>query len=130
MVENHIYYGKSADHWIEVTSPASIALILGEVTENNESIIMFTNEKNHSLYHELKKRFNLYYETDILSLLPTDVRAKISDAYSIFILDEGLAAENRIHICTAVPKMNRLCDYRIGTFAKTYNKLWPVLDRS
>lgn len=89
---------------------------------------MFTNEKNVTVYKQLKENFNIYMEHDIISMLHLSSRANVSDIYSRLLLAGGLVAGSRIHICTSTPKLDRACDYNLELWYKfsTYSswRLW------
>eukprot|EP00750_Incisomonas_marina_P002927 INCI12775.2.p1 GENE.INCI12775.2~~INCI12775.2.p1 ORF type:complete len:362 (-),score=54.38 INCI12775.2:1577-2662(-) len=79
------YEGFSGPQMTNATSPQHIAEIVNIVAEDNETVLVFANEKNQTWFDELRAHVGgsrqIFFEADVIGLLPPARQSRFTDVY-------------------------------------------------
>eukprot|EP00750_Incisomonas_marina_P008813 INCI15705.3.p1 GENE.INCI15705.3~~INCI15705.3.p1 ORF type:complete len:295 (+),score=51.99 INCI15705.3:228-1112(+) len=123
------YYDFSPAELAKATSAGNIAKAVVQHLRDDEDIVLFTNEKNLSMFDSLKRRFGarFHYFEDLVAALPLKERTFFQDGYSAYLLAKQIVPQNRFHICTADSKLGAAqCDAHLAVHPVATTASTPV----
>lgn len=103
------YHGYNLVQLMLVTSPEFVESSLRSEGWEHEKILLFTNEENTTMFDMLNSSFHMSTEDDLITLLPDDLKSRVSNAYSRYLLLIEIAKAGKAHMCTVARKLGTAC---------------------